>query len=46
MAIIGIDLGTTNSACCVWKGTELIQIPNRLNKFLTPSVVTIDDENN
>ncbi|NMR26331.1 molecular chaperone HscC [Pseudoalteromonas sp. NEC-BIFX-2020_015] len=46
MAIIGIDLGTTNSACCVWKGTELIQIPNRLNKFLTPSVVTIDDGNN
>jgi len=46
VAIIGIDLGTTNSACCVWKGTELIQIPNRLDKFLTPSVVTIDDENN
>ncbi|GAA0824274.1 molecular chaperone HscC [Colwellia asteriadis] len=46
MAIIGIDLGTTNSACCVWKNAELVQIPNRLNKFLTPSVVAIDDEKN
>ncbi|QBG34934.1 molecular chaperone HscC [Litorilituus sediminis] len=46
MPVIGIDLGTTNSACCVWKGTDLVQIPNRLNNYLTPSVVTIDDNNN
>ncbi|MCP1338913.1 molecular chaperone HscC [Idiomarina sp. M1R2S28] len=43
MAIIGIDLGTTNSTCCAWKGNELLKIPNALNSFLTPSVVGIDD---
>ncbi|MCV6627881.1 MAG: molecular chaperone HscC [Cellvibrionaceae bacterium] len=42
MAILGIDLGTTNSACAVWtdKGPQLI--PNRLGQELTPSVVHID----
>lgn len=43
MAIIGIDLGTTNSACAVWTEGEIKMIPNRLNDYLTPSVVGIDD---
>ena len=43
MTILGIDLGTTNSACAIWReGTPLL-IPNRLNKMLTPSVVGLDD---
>jgi len=43
MAIIGIDLGTTNSACGVWTEQGVKLIPNRLGQFLTPSVVGIDD---
>jgi molecular chaperone HscC len=44
MRIIGIDLGTTNSACSFWNDKKPELIPNRLNKFLTPSVVGIDDK--
>ncbi len=44
MAIIGIDLGTTNSACSVWQDGESKLIPNRLGKLLTPSVVGIDNK--
>ncbi len=42
--IIGIDLGTTNSlvACFTENGPKII--PNRLGKHLTPSVVSIDEE--
>ena len=43
MAIIGIDLGTTNSACGVWKDDGVVLIPNRLGELLTPSVVGFDD---
>jgi len=43
MRIIGIDLGTTNSACSFWKDGKPELIPNRLHKLLTPSVVGIDD---
>ncbi|MCF2859160.1 molecular chaperone HscC [Pseudoalteromonas sp. SMS1] len=46
MAIIGIDLGTTNSACCVWQDDELIKVPNALDSYLTPSVVGIDEDQN
>ncbi|MAD74709.1 MAG: molecular chaperone HscC [Rheinheimera sp.] len=46
MAIIGIDLGTTNSTCCAWKDNELLNIPNALNSLLTPSVVGLDDDKN
>lgn len=42
MTILGIDLGTTNSACSVWKNGELVSVPNRLGEFLTPSVVGVD----
>ncbi|MDX1694666.1 MAG: molecular chaperone HscC [Ketobacteraceae bacterium] len=43
MAIIGIDLGTTNSLCCVWKDGKSQLIPNALGDYLTPSVVGLDD---
>lgn len=42
--IIGIDLGTTNSLCAVFRGGKAELIPNRLGKYLTPSVVSIDEE--
>ncbi|WP_444944660.1 Hsp70 family protein [Microbulbifer sp. ZKSA006] len=43
MAIIGIDLGTTNSACGVLTEDGVKLIPNRLGETLTPSVVGLDD---
>ena len=44
LAIIGIDLGTTNSLVTVWKNGQSILIPNAFGHFLTPSVVSIDHE--
>ena len=43
MAIIGIDLGTTNSLGAVYRNNKVELIPNRLGSFLTPSAVSIDD---
>lgn len=45
MTIVGMDLGTTNSACAVWKDGKVQIIPNRLGEMLTPSVVHIDNDN-
>ncbi|TNE63974.1 MAG: molecular chaperone HscC [Alphaproteobacteria bacterium] len=42
MTIIGIDLGTTNSACGVWRDGAVHLIPNRHGDKLTPSVVGFD----
>jgi len=39
---IGIDLGTTNSACAVWQDGTAVLIPNDLGELLTPSAVSID----
>lgn len=44
MTIVGMDLGTTNSACGVWKDGRVQMIPNRLGDYLTPSVVHIDTD--
>ncbi|MGH6949654.1 MAG: Hsp70 family protein [Vitreimonas sp.] len=41
--IVGIDLGTTNCACAVYRGGEVEMIPNSLGQVLTPSAVSIDD---
>ncbi|HEX8256398.1 MAG TPA: molecular chaperone HscC [Allosphingosinicella sp.] len=41
--IIGIDLGTTNSAAAIWRGGEAVLIPNRLGQVLTPSAVHLDE---
>ncbi|ACE83812.1 Hsp70 family protein [Cellvibrio japonicus] len=46
MAIIGIDLGTTNSSCGIWTPEGVKLIPNRLGDYLTPSVVGLDDSGN
>ncbi|MEG3149856.1 molecular chaperone HscC [Sphingomonas sp. ZT3P38] len=42
--IVGIDLGTTNSAIGIWRdgGAELI--PNALGDLLTPSAVSVGDD--
>lgn len=39
MAIIGIDLGTTNSLVSVFKDGKIQLIPNSFGEYLTPSVV-------
>ena len=43
MAIIGIDLGTTNSLAATWKDNDCLLIPNAFGEFLTPSVVGIGE---
>ena len=43
--IIGIDLGTTNSMVTYFTEEGPKIIPNRLGKYLTPSVVSIDENN-
>ena len=42
--IIGIDLGTTNSLAAYYTTEGPKIIPNRLGKKLTPSVVSMDEE--
>ena len=42
--IIGIDLGTTNSLVAYFTEEGPKIIPNRLGKNLTPSVISIDEE--
>ncbi|HEU4780743.1 MAG TPA: molecular chaperone HscC [Steroidobacteraceae bacterium] len=41
--IIGIDLGTTNSAVGMWHDGRAELIPNSLGSVLTPSAVSLDD---
>ena len=45
MALIGIDLGTTNSLIAVFGEAGPTLIPNALVDVLTPSVVGVDDAN-
>jgi len=45
MTILGIDLGTTNSACAVWRDGKAELIPNALGNYLTPSAIFIDGDN-
>lgn len=44
MAIIGIDLGTTNSLGAVYRNHKVELIPNRFGSFLTPSVVSVKED--
>jgi len=44
MTILGIDLGTTNSACAVWRDDSVELIPNALGDYLTPSAIYIDSD--
>ena len=43
MAIVGIDLGTTNSLVSVFKDGESVIIKNAFNETLTPSIVSRDE---
>lgn len=45
MAVIGIDLGTTNSLAAIWRNGEAKIIPNPVGNNLTPSVVSLDENN-
>jgi molecular chaperone HscC len=40
--LIGIDLGTTNSAVALWREGASQLVPNALGALLTPSAVSID----
>lgn len=42
--LVGIDLGTTNSLVAYYTEDGPQIIPNRLNKNLTPSIVSVDGE--
>lgn len=44
MAVIGIDLGTTNSLAAVWRDGRSELIPNAAGEPLTPSVVSVDED--
>ena len=44
MAIIGIDLGTTNSLGAVYREDSVELIPNSFGSFLTPSVVSLMED--
>lgn len=43
MAVIGIDLGTTNSLVTIWRNGRIELIPNSFGEFLTPSAVSFGD---
>ena len=43
MATIGIDLGTSNSLVAYWTEDGPRLIPNAFGSYLTPSVVSVDD---
>jgi molecular chaperone HscC len=40
--IVGIDLGTSNSAVAIWRDGRAQLIPNSLGEVLTPSAVSVD----
>jgi len=42
--IVGIDLGTTNSAVAIWRGGEAVLVPNSLGDLLTPSAVALSKD--
>lgn len=42
--IIGIDLGTTNSLAAVWQDGKSNLIPNAFGEYLTPSVVSVNED--
>lgn len=43
MAIIGIDLGTTNSLVACFKDEEVVVIDNIFGEKLTPSIISFDE---
>ena len=43
-ALLGIDLGTINSLIAVWQDGQARLIPNALGDVLTPSVISLDED--
>lgn len=43
MAILGVDLGTTNNLAVVYKEGKPVLIPNAFGEYITPSAVSILD---
>ena len=43
--LIGIDLGTTNCLAAYYEEGQPKLIPNRLGEYLTPSVISVDENN-
>lgn len=43
--LIGIDLGTTNCLAAYYEDGQPKLIPNRLGEYLTPSVISVDENN-
>ncbi|MFN3389648.1 MAG: Hsp70 family protein [Allosphingosinicella sp.] len=41
--IVGIDLGTTNSAAAIWRDGAPLLVPNSLGDLLTPSAVALSE---
>ncbi|ADO46930.1 Hsp70 family protein [[Enterobacter] lignolyticus] len=46
MQVMGIDLGTTNSAVSLWQNGKSVLIPNQWGEVLTPSVIGLDEQGN
>lgn len=44
MAVIGIDLGTTNTLAVVWQEDKAVLVPNAFGEYVTPSVVGLGDD--
>ena len=44
MAIVGIDLGTTNSLVSVWRDGRVEMLKNSMGNLMTPSVVSVDED--
>lgn len=42
--ILGIDLGTTNSAVGLWIDGRAVLVPDRNGRLLTPSAIGLDDD--
>ncbi|MGL4390092.1 MAG: Hsp70 family protein, partial [Carnobacterium maltaromaticum] len=43
MTTIGIDLGTSNSLVGYWNGESAVLIENEFGEVLTPSIISVDD---
>lgn len=44
MALVGIDLGTTNSLITVWRNGNVEILKNNMGHDMTPSVVSLEDD--
>ncbi|WP_312950615.1 molecular chaperone HscC [Agrobacterium sp.] len=44
MALVGIDLGTSNSLISYWNADSAELIPNALGDYVTPSAISISDD--